>query len=145
MFGAMKAYEGCALYRETIAKHAKFRQWYERMNKYVIKGYQEMFEMNSNKFGFFNLAVALTGVSNDNECKAALDAHAPTAVNNAEKAEKIIHHHLPELSTTNDLKAQQLIKTKDDNNNLSESLIFRILTLNYLSHLAAFTYAAWMK
>lgn len=53
MFGNVRAYEGCALFRESIANHPKFRSWYERMKATVLRGYKEAkLEQTRSKFFF---------------------------------------------------------------------------------------------
>ena len=141
MFGNVRAYEGCALFRETIAKHPKFREWYERMKIIVLRGYQETFIKKASSYIYLDELVSETeniNINNidDNEDKAINSL----ILNNQSKLKKSLLK-----DSIKEIESNILNTNSNPDNNLHEFLIFRILTLNYLSHLIAFTYAAWMK
>lgn len=111
MFGTARSYEGCALFRESIAKHPKFRLWYERMKLSVIKGFERMDRPT--------VGDLLYNQEEDNEDQVVLTEPEP---------EQVTETKVDDLNDT---------KPKLDKSS------FRILTVNYLIHVLAFTYVAW--
>lgn len=58
MFGNVKAFEGCSLFRDSIAKHPAFRSWYERMQLVVSKRYQPDIEERKKSPSYFLISLA---------------------------------------------------------------------------------------
>lgn len=117
MFGNVKAFEGCALFRESIAKHAKFRQWYERMQFVVTKRYQHELIKPKRPASSSTLFFPLISLDLDESQKLLGE------IEEASKPPKPV----------------PFIKL-----DLTQAEIFRVLSVTYLVHLVAFTYAAWM-
>ena len=145
MFGNVKAYEGCALFRESIANHPKFRAWYERMKATVLLGYKEAkYEQPRSTFFF------LESVSDDDGEALLAESYLLTKQENIKPTVKSntksgkVENKLKTDSLEN-ITANTLSNESNNAKNLSELFIFRILTLNYLAHLIVFTYAAYMK
>lgn len=116
MFGNVKAFEGCALFRESIAKHPAFRSWYERMKFVVTKRFQDDLPKpakNKPSALFFPLI--------------SLDP---------EEASRLLKD---DDDSANKIKSLRTLK-----HDLSQAQVFRILTVTYLVHVLVFTYASWM-
>lgn len=118
MFGSVKAFEGCALFRESIAKHPLFRQWYERMQFVVTKRYQH--ELDSSKAK-----------------KSPNDLFFPLISLDPNEAQRLLAEAAEEARKS----ATSLNSLKMD---LTQAEVFRVLSVTYLVHLVVFTYAAWM-
>ena len=144
MFGNVRAYEGCALFRESIAKHPKFREWYERMKIEVAKGYTEP-EKKSN-FLFFLKSLDYQEEKEEEE-KQALPPPPPphTPTHTHHKSSKKEHKkEAKETKETKEVQTDDLKKSSKVVKDPSELTIFRVLTVTYMVHLIVFTYAGWM-
>ena len=146
MFGNVRAYEGCALFRESIANHPKFRAWYERMKVTVLRGYKEAkLEQTRSKFFF------LESVSDDDEAplvvaKSSIQETKKTNESREQQQQQQQADSSASLAATEPSSTPADMEESSKNaKDLSELFIFRILTLNYLSHLIVFTYAAYAK
>ncbi|CAF0802438.1 unnamed protein product [Brachionus calyciflorus] len=126
MYGNVKTYEGCAVFREAIAKYPKFRKWYEQMNLTVSKGYQQI-----DKKSIAYLIDSLDDDLEENKRRkkeiSEVKDDKPNLVTEAPKPEKV-----PE-------DTQSYSKKNND------KLMFRILSANYLIHVFAFAYASYMN
>lgn len=126
MYGSIRAFEGCALFRESISQHDTFKEWYERMQKVVLKGYEEYQVEKENDFflKLFSVEELETLFKTQNleltETNASVvEANKKLQIEN----EKEILSNKPDKSTRN-------------------LALFRILTTNYLIHVLAFSYAS---
>ncbi len=138
MFGSMRAFEGCALFRESIAKHPKFKEWYERMQNCLSKGFSEE-KLNNKKTNFLSF---LTSLSNTDE------------TNNSVEKEKMKDEELKISSVDKPLveknvelvhkatNTETLVKT--ENLAPNEITLLRVLAVNYIVYLVFFSYASWM-
>ena len=135
MFGNVRAYEGCALFRESIAKHPKFREWYERMKTEVAKGYQEP-EKKSNFLFFLKSLDYKEEKEEAEEKKQALPTPPPQPSPKPSKKES--KKEVKQVQTDDLPKASVAVKDP------SQLTIFRVLTVTYMVHLIVFTYAGWM-
>lgn len=72
MYGNVKAYEGCTVFRESIAKYSKFKEWYERMNEEILKGHNR-----SEKKYFLNMIINLSESLNTNQKEIVLEEIRP--------------------------------------------------------------------
>ncbi len=143
MFGNVRAYEGCALFRESIAKHSKFRTWYQNMKKEVIKGHQRH---ETSKFGlmFYLQSVDVEDEIHDVEPKAI-----ETEKSRSSLAIKPVEKHVEPSKITRSESTQTQNDLVSTNNTIrtdetTQITLFRVLTLNYLINLIAFTYAGYM-
>jgi len=120
MYGSIRAFEGSALFRESISQHSTFKEWYERMQKIVLKGYEDYHDEKKDK-SFFKLY-------------------------SVEELEKLLG---AQLTKTNEqvFDANEKLKTENDNypdDSTKNLQFFRIVTINYLIHIFAFSYASCM-
>lgn len=121
MFGNVKAFEGCALFRESIAKHASFRQWYERMQFVVTKRYQHDLVKDKKRgtsSGLFFPLISLDPI----------------------EAERLLAEQEAAAEAARQLKKTPSVLKMD----LTQAEVFRVLSITYLVHVVVFTYAAWM-
>jgi hypothetical protein len=137
MFGNVRAYEGCALFRESIAKHPKFRTWYENMKKEIVRGYSRH---ENNKHG---ILFYLQSLDSDQEEELS----KPVELNKIEtlpSKSKVITK--PETTQTDLDSSLALLQNSSikKNQELSQITLFRVLTLNYMINLIAFIYAGYM-
>ena len=124
MYGSIRAFEGCAMFRELISQHDKFKEWYERMQKVVLKGYEEyQDEKKNNRFFKLHSVEELEMLLKDQL------THTNDSVDDANKKFEIGN--------------EKEISNKIENSPINLSL-FRILTTNYLVHVLAFSYASWI-
>jgi hypothetical protein len=122
MFGNVRTYEGCALFREAIAKHPKFRAWYDRMKLVVVKG------PNATKLASKSTGKTLLTLKSLNE-----------------EDFKSIPFSSYKLEKKFDMEDTPEELLNENSNSKSQTLIFRILTVNYLIHVIAFTFASSMN
>lgn len=142
MYGNVRAYEGCALFRESIAKHPKFRSWYETMKKETIKGYSR----HAKKSHFF-----LQSVDEENEYVKSKPFEQPASAANRNNNNNN-NNTFATITTTQSTQTQTQKETLLSKNHtirknigdLPQLTIFRVLTLNYIINLIAFTYAGYM-
>jgi hypothetical protein len=134
MYGNVRAYEGCALFRESIAKHAKFRKWYENMKKETIRGYHR----HDKNFLFY--LQSLEDELEDEKSTKAIDEILPnnlktTSIQNKSEATQTENFNSSSSS---------LVAVNNKNSELSQITLFRVLTLNYMINLVAFAFAGYM-
>jgi hypothetical protein len=120
MFGVVRTYEGCALFREAIAKHPIFRAWYDRMKLVVVKG------SNANKKASKPTGITSLTLKSLNE-----DDFKSISFSSYKLDRKPEKEEIPEELSNENRKSQ--------------ASIFRILTINYLVHVVAFTFASLMN
>jgi hypothetical protein len=149
MYGCFSAYEGCSLFRDIIATHETFRKWYDRMKFSVeVAGYQP--DSHLSKLNF-----KLKSIDTD---KIEIIETETTNIerNNSENHQnKSMFKQKFDIDTTvkliKDIKTTTInannntTSNNNNNNNRDDLKIFRILTVTYLVHVAAFTFAAWMS
>jgi hypothetical protein len=112
------------MFRELISQHDKFKEWYERMQKVVLKGYEEyQDEKKNNRFFKLHSVEELEMLLKDQL------THTNDSVDDANKKFEIGN--------------EKEISNKIENSPINLSL-FRILTTNYLVHVLAFSYASWI-
>lgn len=156
MYGAMRAYEGCALYRESIGKHRKFKEWYERMKLEVVNGHNQrnlklLPPLKSVKGE--QLSKILANSSSSSSKAPQVVAKSLTEVNSIRAAGRIeTTTTSPTIQTSyHDASAQTVPlpvspppppapKLED-----VEVTLFRVVTATYLIHVVAFTLAAYYK
>ena len=140
MFGAVRAYEGCALFREAIGKHPKFKDWYERMQHCLVNGYSSKGKISAKKHFFSFLTSSESDEMPIKETQQTNPSdNLPTIVeNNSSKPSKNLVA-LVNQATNTDTPVQVNEKLTP-----SEATLLRVLAINYLAHLAVFTYAGWM-
>jgi hypothetical protein len=136
MFGNVRAYEGCALFRESIAKHPKFRLWYENMKREVVRGYSRH-ENNKHGILFF-----LQSLDSDQEEELSKPVELKTVETLPSKSNVITKTETTQTDTDSSLALVQ--KGTKNNQDLSQITLFRVLTLNYMINLIAFIYAGYM-
>jgi hypothetical protein len=135
MFGNVRAYEGCALFRESIAKHPKFRIWYENMKKEILRGYSH----HENKHG---ILFFLQSLDSDQEEELFKAAESKTVETLPSKSNVITKTETTQTDMDSSLALVQ--KGSKNNQDLSQITLFRVLTLNYMINLIAFIYAGYM-
>lgn len=121
MFGCVRAYEGCTIFREIIAKHPKFRAWFEKMKLSILKGFHYIDKKS--------ILYLIESLDDNLEDKLA---------NEVEKPSEPVQTQVQSEVQIQEKENKDLIKLEND-----EKSIFRILTINYLVLVALFTYAAW--
>jgi hypothetical protein len=137
MYGNVRAYEGCALFRESIAKHPKFRTWYENMKKEVVRGYSRH-ENNKHSFLFY-----LQSLDNDKEEELLIPTESKTVETLPSKPNVVKKSETTQTDSDSSFGLLENNSSKK-NQDLSEIILFRILTLNYMINLIAFIYAGYM-
>jgi hypothetical protein len=131
-YGSIKSFEGCALFRESIAKHAKFRAWYERMRVAVIKR-NEHNETTASSLILKKKPIGQLLKSIDESTLRQIESEKETSSASASASTS------PRQTPLLDLKFSQTPQS------LSQAEVFRILSVNYLVNVVIFTYAAWMS
>ena len=126
MYGNVKAYEGCALFRESIAKHPKFKEWFENMKIEILNGYNRKPITSKTEKAKFSFDFFLKSL--DSQDLAEIEPKPVVEVASQTPTE-IISQEEP------------VKKDLDD----TELTLFRVLTVTYLIHVFAFTFAAWSK
>lgn len=145
MFGNVKAFEGCALYREAIAKHPKFKDWYERTKSEIINGFEHKNKSNTKFLNFF-----LPSFEEENKKQQSIiETNQPdpsvahnnsiNKVSKVKKSDKKVERQTQTEQMPNEKKE---VADKPTNNELTT---FRVLTVTYIVHMIAFTFAAWSK
>lgn len=124
MFGAIRAFEGCALFRESIAKHEKFRTWYEQMKSITTKRHKHDFDSNVKSF-----ACRLQSVNEEDFLVV----------------DKRTFSELVSKSSNHTASSSLDANNKTTKISMPEKEVFRVLSINYLVHVFVFTYAAWMS
>jgi hypothetical protein len=157
MYGTVKAFEGCAVFRESIAKHPKFKAWYERMKSDVVTGHtQKLTDLKAHRFMFDFFVSSLEEIADPAEVERKAKEKAEKKEASAKlPAQKQAHIDKirQEVQTQTERATERALQELADPQTKpqltpeqeEELRLFRILTVTYLVHVIAFTFAAWSK
>jgi hypothetical protein len=157
MYGTVKAYEGCAVFREAIAKHPKFKAWYEHMKSDVVTGHtQKLTDLKAHRFLFDFFVESLEEMADpaetDRKTKEKAELKSKSAAKLAAEKQAHIEKIRQEVQTQTEKATQKSIQELNQSSvkeltpqQAEELRIFRVLTVTYLVHIVAFTFAAWSK
>ena len=135
MFGNVRAYEGCTVFRESIAKYPKFRKWYEKMNFLIYKGYQQVDKKS--------VAFVTEGLDDFLEERKPEPKIVKQVVVEEKKIDKV--PNVPKAEKIAEIPKVEKFSEEEKNIKMNEKVIFRVLSVTYLIHVIAFTFAAYNK
>jgi hypothetical protein len=119
MYGSLRVFEGCAFFRESISQHTIFKEWYEHMQKAVLNGYEDE-KILKNNDSFLNMF-------------------------SIEDVEVLLKEQLTTTLYSSVIETNKKLEMSNKpENNKKNPAFFRILTINYLIFVIAFSYVSWM-
>lgn len=119
MYGTVNSYDGLSFFRKSLDKHVVFKSWYEQMQKELIKGEQGLAEINPK-----NVVSTADKAIQKNESEKIILKEPNSSENQTD---------------TNQTKNDQQVSIKTN----ASTMGLQILSVNYLVHVVAFTFASW--
>ena len=144
LFGSFRAFRHCDLFRDAIATHPKFREWFDNMERQVVAG------VNHHKVATHLISSEMDDaneqlvVAVDDRPVQAVQTGATSAQNHQEQEQQpnqsaVVKMQESVAQESVQVRKEESAKAVDYGNSV------RILTLNYLTFVAAFAYASLSK
>lgn len=131
MFGTVISYDGLSFIDESLKKHSKFNTWYQNMKQQVVNGHKSTKLIKTQEAQSMNKKEVNTA---ETQTDSSIKEVEIQLRNIMQKNEDNIHVDKPENDNINKMTGLKEIDSKAN---------LRVLTINYLVHVIAFTFAAW--